>query len=184
MFHKMETARLYLRAWQEKDIEGFIQFAADPEVMLSSGAKPARTPKEIREEFDRAMRDPDCYAIILKETKTVIGQIKYQTDNRRHKVESISIGYELAKAFWGHGYMPEALKAFIRNAFERKKVAVVAIGHFTENAKSRRVIEKCGFRHEGTIKHAFKRYDGVVFDDESYSILREDYLANKDFYKV
>lgn len=184
MFHKIETGRLYLRNWQEKDIHEFIRFAADPEVMLASGAKPARTSQEIRKDFNRALADSECYAIVLKETKQAVGQIKFQVDARRHLVDSVSIGYELVKAHWGHGYMTEALKAMICYAFEKKHADVVAIGHFTENAKSRRVIEKCGFKHEGTIRQAFKRYDGKVFDEESYSILKEEYMNWKGFYRV
>lgn len=182
--HKIETPRLYLRNWQEKDILEFAQFAADPDVMLSSGTKPAKSPQELEKNFEKAMGDADCFAIVLKETKLAIGQIKYQPDHRRFRVNSISIGYELTRAYWGNGYMPEALRAMVRHAFEKRHVDVVAIGHFTENHKSKRVIEKCHFQHEGTIPQAFKRFDGKVFDDEAYSILKADYLQNKDFYKA
>ncbi len=48
------------------------------------------------------------------------------------------------------------------------------------NKRSRRVIEKCGFRHEGTILRAFQRFDGQIFDDESYSILKEEYFNRKE----
>lgn len=177
---QMETARLVLRSWEQRDFQDFLKFAADPEVMLASGSKPVENAEEAELEFQRALRDTGCYAIVLKETGRPIGKIKFQKDIRRFKVNSLSIGYELAKAYWGNGYMPEALSAMIRCAFEEKKLDVLAIGHFTVNRKSKRVIEKCGFRHEGTIPKAFMRFDGVVFDDESYSILKEEYFANPE----
>ena len=60
---------------------------------------------------------------------------------------------------------------------------VLAIGHFKENSRSRRVIEKCGFHYEGTLSQAFQRFDGKVFDDVCYSILREDYFSCPERYK-
>ena len=45
--------------------------------------------------------------------------------------------------------MTEALRAMVRYAFEVMQMDVVGISHFTENARSRRVIEKCGFSYLG-----------------------------------
>ena len=111
-----------------------------------------------------------------------VGKIKFQKDIRRYKVNSLSIGYELAREHWGHGYMTEALRAMIQCGFERKKIDVLAIGHFSGNNRSRRVIEKCGFQYEGVIRRAFGRCDGQVFDDVCYSILREEYFAHPERY--
>lgn len=178
----METERLLLRKWRLSDFEDFVKFAADPEVMPASGAKPAATLEEAETQFHRALRDGGCYAIVLKETGRAIGKIKFQKDLRRLQVNSLSIGYELNREYWGNGYMTEALRAMISCAFEKKKVEVLGISHFTVNQRSRRVIEKCGFRHEGTLLKAFQRYDGEIFDDECYSILREEYFQNQEKY--
>lgn len=180
---EMETPRLILRHWRESDFEDFLGFAGDPEVMLASGARPACTPEEEELFFRRAMWDSGCYAIVLKKTGHAVGKIKFQKDIRRYKVNSLSIGYELAREYWGKGYMPEALCAMIEWAFEKKKLDVLAIGHFTGNDRSRRVIEKCGFQYEGTILRAFQRYDGKEFDEVCYSILREDYFAHPERYR-
>lgn len=179
---EMETPRLVLRHWRNSDFEDFLTFAADPGVMLASGSRPVRTAEEGESAFRRAMWDGGCYAIILKKTGHAIGKIKFQKDIRRYKVNSMSIGYELAREHWGNGYMPEALRAMIVYGFERKKLDVLAIGHFVGNDRSRRVIEKCGFRYEGTLLQAFQRFDGKVFDDVCYSILREDYFAHPERY--
>ena len=147
---EMETPRLLLRHWREEDYQDFLAFASDPQVMLASGARPARTQEEGERFFRRALWDSGCYAIVLKETGHPIGKIKFQRDIRRSGVKSLSIGYELAKPYWGQGYMTEALRAMVQYGFERKGLDVLAIGHFKENSRSRRVIEKCGFHYEGT----------------------------------
>lgn len=174
---EMETDRLFLRQWRHSDFRDFLSFASDPQVMLAAGARPATNLEEAETQFHRAMRDGGCYAIVLKETGHPIGKIKFQKDLRRFQVNSLSIGYELARAYWGKGYMTEALMAMIQCAFERKKVDVLGISHFSGNHRSQRVIEKCGFHHEGTIPRAFRRFDGEIFNDECYSILREDYFS-------
>lgn len=178
---EMETERLLLRRWKLSDFEDFVKLVSDPEVMAPSGAKPAFSMEEAETQFHRAVRDSGCYAIVLKETEEPVGKIKFQKDLRRAKdVNSLSIAYQLRKEYWGNGYMTEALRAMIACAFEKKKVDVLGISHFTVNDRSRRVIEKCGFRHEGTIYHAFRRFDGVIFDDDCYSILREEYFEGKE----
>ena len=71
---EMETPRLVLRHWRESDLEDFLAFAADPAVMLDSGARPATTFEEEQAFFRRALWDSGCYAIVLKETGRPIGK--------------------------------------------------------------------------------------------------------------
>lgn len=179
---EMETERLLLRRWKLQDFNAFLKFDADPEVMAASGAKPASNLEEAENDFHQALRDGGCYAITLKENGEPIGLIKFQKDLRRQRVNSLSVAYRLRKDQWGRGYMTEALRAMVACAFERRKADVMAVSHFTVNDRSRRVIEKCGFRREGTIPRAFRRYDGKIFDDVCYSILREEYLEDRERY--
>lgn len=181
---ELETPRLLLRRWKPLDYDAFLAIAGDPQVMLSSGARPAMTLQEGEAQFHRAMRDENCFALVVKATGQPIGKIKFQKDLRRFRVNSLSIGYELRRDHWGRGYMPEALSAMIRCAFEDRGVEVLAISHFAGNDRSRRVIEKCGFRREGTILRGFRRFDGEVFDDVCYSITREEYFAHPERYEV
>lgn len=180
----METPRLLLRRWKPLDFQAFLHFAGDPEVMLPAGSKPAQGLQEAETQFHRALRDEGCYALVLKGTGEPIGKIKFQEDLRRFRVNSLSIGYELARAYWGRGLMAEALSAMVEEAFRRRGVEVLAISHFAQNQRSRRVIEKCGFRYEGTILRGFRRFDGQVFDDVCYSITREEYFAHPERYEA
>ncbi len=173
----IETKRLSLRRWTAQDMSGFLRFAADPAVMMAAGAKPVLSPEEARVSLNRNAEDPYSFAIVLKETGEVIGKIRYQKDYRRPYINSVSIGYELARSFWGHGYMTEALRGMVRHAFDVMQVDVIGISHFTENERSKRVIEKAGFHREGVVLCAFYRFDGRVFDEVTYSLLREEYVT-------
>ena len=176
----IETQRLLLRRWEHKDFQAYVMIVSDPEVMAPAGCQPAGTLDAAAALFARDLRNDLCYAIVLRENDEVIGRIKFQSDLRRFHVNSLSIGYELRRDKWGRGYMTEALAAMVTCAFEKKKVDVLAVSHYSDNERSRRVIEKCGFRLEGVVPWACKRFDGKICDDVCYSILREDYFAAQD----
>ena len=57
------------------------------------------------------------------------------------------IGYVLSKDYWGMGLMPEAVNAVTKYLFETVKLDFIVCGHFTDNDQSKRVQEKCGFKH-------------------------------------
>lgn len=172
----IETQRLLLRRWVHRDFGEYVQLVSDPQVMVPAGCQPAATLEAASAMFAKDLRNDLCYAIVLKGSGAVIGRIKFQSDLRRFHVNSLSVGYELRRDHWGQGYMTEALAAMITCAFEKKKVDVLAVSHYADNERSRRVIEKCGFKLEGVVPWACKRFDGKICDDVCYSILREDYI--------
>ena len=89
------------------------------------------------------------------------------------------INYALSAAYWGYGYMTETVNRVIQYAFEELNIDLLSVFHYPYNVRSRRVIEKCGFEYEGTIKQGSQRYDGQVFDAVCYSILKEDWFKQK-----
>lgn len=171
-----ETPRLLLRRWQAGDLEDFAAFACDPLVTEPAGSPVCLGPVEAREQLQRLIRDPDCWAVVWKETGRAVGKIRLQGDPHRGNYRgALSVGYQLNRAWWGRGVMPEALAAVMDLAFTERGVPVLGVSHFAGNDRSRRVIEKCGFRYEGTLRRAYRRYDGEVFDDVCYSLTREEY---------
>ena len=178
----METQRLYLRHWKQKDFREYVRIMSDPEVMIPAGARVLDTLEKTMPVFHHDLRDDRCFAMELKATGEVIGRIKFQTDLRRYDVASLSVGYELRRDCWGMGFMPEALCAMVLRGFERERVEVMGVSHDSENARSRRVIEKCGFQYEGTVHHARRRADGKIVDDLYYYLRREDFPTWKERY--
>lgn len=93
-------------------------------------------------------------------------------------------GYEIGGSiFKGEnrrkGYMSEALKIFTAYMFELKPIPRMMAGYLSGNDGTRTVIERAGFKHEGTLRKAvFHR--GEYLDDEMYSILREECPSLKD----
>jgi ribosomal-protein-alanine N-acetyltransferase len=83
------------------------------------------------------------------------------------------IGYELHPSFWGRGVMTEALRAAIRCGHDMFGLNRIEAWTLPGNGASDRVLEKCGFRYEGTLRqkawfkgafHDFRMF-GRVTDD-------------------
>lgn len=103
-----------------------------------------------------------------------IGSIGLIPDPHRSNPDCLMLGYSLAKHAWGRGYMTEAARAIVGYGFRELGLPLITCTRFSFNARSRRVIEKCGFVHEGTLHGCDRTPDGVLQDVEMYSLARED----------
>ncbi|MFZ5352100.1 MAG: GNAT family N-acetyltransferase [Bacillota bacterium] len=88
--------------------------------------------------------------------------------------EGFEIGYKIFKREdRGKGYMTEALKLFTSFMFANRPIARMSVNMLTENIASRKLAEKCGYKHEGIMRKAvFCR--GRYYDLNLMSILREE----------
>jgi ribosomal-protein-alanine N-acetyltransferase len=83
----------------------------------------------------------------------------------------MELGCVLAKAHWGNGYVPEAARALIRQAFQTTTVERIYAAIFAENEQGRRAAEKIGLRFEGVLRSAVE-FRGQRRDEAIYAILR------------
>lgn len=84
-----------------------------------------------------------------------------------------AIGYWLGEPFWGRGIATAALRIATGVAFGRYDFVRLEAGVLAWNPRSCRVLEKAGYRFEGTHRSAaFK--DGRVCDLLMYARLRDD----------
>ena len=63
-----------------------------------------------------------------------------------------NLGYWFEATAWGQGYASEAARTVIRFAFEEVKLLGLRSGHAGDNAASRNVLLKLGFRGFDTIR--------------------------------
>lgn len=88
------------------------------------------------------------------------------------------IGYWIGKPFWGRGYATEAVQAVLRYGFEERELQRIFAMVFHRNPASCRVLQKCGMRHEGTLRRHQKKWDEYV-DLVCYGMLREEWLSTR-----
>ena len=101
-------------------------------------------------------------------------------DNNRGKYYAKTIGFVLSEDYWGNGYVPEAVKRAVKYAFEELNIDILTAFHYPHNNRSKRVIEKCGFKYETTIEKGSTIYDGQVFDSVCHSIFKSDYFNSAE----
>lgn len=87
---------------------------------------------------------------------------------------SAAIGYCLDAPAWGAGHATEAARALLGWAFGTLDLNRVQAECDTRNAASARVLEKLGFRREGTLREDCV-VDGVVSDSWVYGLLRREW---------
>ena len=85
-------------------------------------------------------------------------------------------GTWLGRAFWGTGVNTEAKALLARIAFDACGMERLGSYAGVGNPRSRRALEKLGFRHEGTLR-AYHRHRGAPRDVDVFSLLRAEWLA-------
>lgn len=69
--------------------------------------------------------------------------------NYQPSEQQIDIGYDMKEAFWGNGYMQEAIKALIQVVIQELKLKQINAHIYVENEKSTKLVERLGFHFSG-----------------------------------
>jgi ribosomal-protein-alanine N-acetyltransferase len=164
-----------LRHWRFDDVPALARQANDRRIWL--GLRDA-FPHPYSEDDGRrfiamatTMAPPSHFAIEVADT--VAGGIGYVP---KEDVERIGaeVGYWLGVEFWGRGIAAAALRTMTRYAFaahpDLRRLWAVP---YASNSASARVLEKAGYRREGTLRQSAIK-DGRVVDQWMYAILRDE----------
>jgi ribosomal-protein-alanine N-acetyltransferase len=149
----IETSRLSLRPPNMADAPAiFATYAQDPLVTRYLIWRPHASLSETRAflrrcetAWHRGSAFP--WVITRRRDNRLMGMIEPQVDG--HRVE---LGYVLARAFWGQGYMTEAAGAVVRWALDQAGIYRVWAATDLENLASARVLEKVGMEKEGVLR--------------------------------
>ena len=173
----LDGERVYLRPIRESDADDITQNVNDPEVVKWTLLIPYPYPDDGAIQFirmaERNMLERSSYifGIILKRSDRLIGVISLDKVDWAHRVSTI--GYWLGRDHWGHGYMAEATALIVRFGFERLNLFRIEAVILEENIRSGRVLEKCDFRNEGTVRSRYYK-DGRRLNGTLYSLLPSD----------
>lgn len=161
----IKTERLLLRPWRYTDLQDFNEYASVDGVGQMAGWLPHKNMDESKAILKMFIEEKKTFAI--EHDGKVIGSLgieEYDEDKLPEFKEKYGreIGYVLSRDYWGKGLMPEAIKAVIKYLFDDVGLDFVICCHFTDNEQSKRVQEKCGFKHYKLIRSE-TRY-GIVKD--------------------
>lgn len=174
----VETAFGRLRSWR-----------GDDAAALAAQANDRRVARNMRDAFPHpytvedaraflamaAAREPDSF-LAIEVAGEVAGGIGYTMHSDVERVGA-EVGYWLGEGFWGRGIATDALRALSRHALARhpELVRLWAVP-FAWNPASARVLEKAGYRREGTLRRSAIK-EGQVLDQWMYALLREEVPA-------
>lgn len=169
------TERLVLRPPHEEDIDAIAGLANNINVARMLARLPYPYLREHAVDFIKLAASGAIgqfvYAITLADTGEFIGGLTLHD----HKYgPGYEIGYWLGEPYWGKGYATEATTALIDLSFRELSLEQIYISAQSRNEGSKRVIEKCGFRHTGSaIGHSVVDGDVPV---ECYIMTRQQWL--------
>lgn len=145
---KMETERIVLRPWLDTDAEALYKYASNPEIGMCAGWAPHKSIEESLNVIKTDFNSDTIWAIVLKGTGEAIGAIGYMPNTKVNLSDEDNepvVGYWVGKPYWNRGICTEALQLMLTHVRETTNYKSLLCGHFLDNARSGRVMMKCGF---------------------------------------
>ena len=149
----LETERMVLRKFREEDFYEFCAFAMDDEMCRMTGRAPMPDEAAARVNFDWLKdREPRGYALVLKESGRVIGNLTVTKVSdwlmKREELQGkrgVSLSFSIGKDYQRRGLMYEAVRAVVDRLFQDENLDFINCGYFDFNTASRRLQQKLGF---------------------------------------
>lgn len=96
-----------------------------------------------------------------------VGVLLSEVPNFAHDGE---LGYWLGRSYWGRGLTSAAVRAFVEWAGPPHGLLRFSARIFAGNTASIRVVEACGFTHEGVLRQAVRK-EGKLLDMDLYGLV-------------
>ena len=181
----IETERLILRPFVERDAEDLFEYLHEPAVNCFACMK-LNTLEEAKEEVKNRVGETEYYfAIVLKDTGKVIGEIDGSPEpidpNDPYPAnDTFSPCWMLNKAYQGKGYAYEAAHAFFDYLFKEKGARRIYAYTEDYNISCQKLCERLGMRREGLFKEFISfvnNPDGTPLYENTYqyAILKKEW---------
>ncbi|MBO5105572.1 MAG: GNAT family N-acetyltransferase [Clostridia bacterium] len=148
------TERLRLRAPSFLDVSDVFEFCSDPASSKYADWYPHNFKSDTRDFLAWLKRKSSdksyTWVIEHREDEKVIGTISIVDADYSGKI--FTVGYTLSKIYQHNGYATEALKALTDYLFGELFAERVQAKVIPENEASCRLLERVGFKKEGTLK--------------------------------
>lgn len=180
---KLETNRLIIRNWNNKDIDDLIEGLNNFNVSKWLAVIPFPYLKENAEQWINYCQKNDYesnkngyeFCIELKAEQKVIGGLSISGINKTNG--TCGGGIWINENYHGKGYGKEAFAEKIRFSFEDLGLRRLENGFFDGNESSRRLQEKFGYKIEGNRrKKYFCLADGKLKDEIITGLLKEEWI--------
>ncbi|AQS46995.1 MULTISPECIES: GNAT family N-acetyltransferase [Thioclava] len=184
---RIDTDRMILRPPQHGDYRPWASLREDSRAFLTPWEPSWSSDHLGRKAFSnrvywaaRAIANGTAVPVFLfsRRDETFLGAITL--DNiRRGPAQAGTLGYWIGQRHARQGYMREAIEAVVHYAFTKLDLSRIEAACLPENAASRGVLEKSGFKYEG-VAQSYLQINGRWRNHVLYSNLRSDRRGRTD----
>jgi RimJ/RimL family protein N-acetyltransferase len=181
----IETARLRLRKYEDRDLADILEFSTDADPWLARNldwevsAEGIKTYWEAQRALD-IRADPKWFSLVveLKAEGKAIGQVGLgviKTGEHRQG----TIGWLLGRKYRGQGLATEAARALLEFGFAQLGLHRIAARTGRDNVRSWKLMERLGMRREAHFResHVVK---GEWRDEYIYALLAEEWGSGRE----
>ncbi len=169
---EIETERLILRPFREKDLEDEFSIAGYPDTM--SFYPRAYTKEEVAEIIKKNIRTFETsgyglFAVMDKHSGEYLGDcgITIQIIDGEEEFE---VGYRIRKEYWGQGLAAEAARAVVKYGFKKLRLKKLCSYMAKDHYQSKRIAEKAGM----TLQKEYRNPRNRDILTTVYAIYNED----------
>ncbi len=172
------TDRLVLRPYEPADGDAVWPVVSHPLIYATTYNIPKDYPRENVDRWFEMLRSQwhagDAYefGMFCGDDGGYVGNCGLIKLDKRHR--RAAIAYMIDPALWGRGYATEAAKGVCAFGFDVLSLHRIDGSCMSKNPASRAVMEKTGFRFEGTQRQWLEK-DGAWMDVDMLGLLRQDF---------
>jgi ribosomal-protein-alanine N-acetyltransferase len=175
----IETERLLLRKYEDRDLADIVAYSRAADFWLARNLDWEPTEEGVRAYFG-SRRDlvPESYpewldlVVELKAENKVVGNVGIGVADRERG--QASVGWLLSCQYRGQGIATEAVKALVTFGFESMGLHRIYARTGSRNIRSWRLMERIGLRREAQLRQSHK-VQGQWDDEFIYAILADEW---------
>jgi ribosomal-protein-alanine N-acetyltransferase len=164
-----ETDRLYVRQWQDTDLQNLHRLYSDRAIM--EYIRPVLTIEETKQIFDKQITEYSAsqyvgrYLILEKNSDSFVGIFLLRKPENR---DGIEIGYAFRLQDWGKGFATEIVKEGVQYIFTATEFSSIYAFTGMQNVNSKNVLIKSGFTF----------LENIIEDSEELNVFSLDKRLN------
>ena len=172
----IELAGIRLRGLRSEDAAAWHAYLSDP-VVTELTSYPEMSLAAVQSMIERcregyAAGSSSTWAVAMSSDDGLVGTCGFNSLSRYQGWAELA--YDLARPYWGRGFIAQAVRACLGWAFEQAEFNRVHAFVMVGNARSERVLERARFTREGCLR-AFRMCRGQPRDYWVFSILRPEW---------
>jgi ribosomal-protein-alanine N-acetyltransferase len=175
----IETERLLLRKYEDRDVEDIVGYSMAADFWLARNLDWEPTEEGVKAYYEsRGDLYPESYpewldlVIELKAEGKVVGNVGIGVANREQG--QASVGWLLGRQYRGQGIATEAVKALVTFGFESMGLHRIYARTGSRNIRSWRLMERIGMRREAQLRRSHK-VEGEWDDEFIYAVLADEW---------